>query len=293
MQETAALKFVSILTGQSGSQIYDYSRQLDSAGNIRDLIKSNNVLPILADEIAQSFFRRAGNTVNKGEDMIKSLSNEVPQAAMGTLIGTTNANDFSSREQVIRRIYYLQVDNSLDTKDKKKSGKSKEYLRKIYDGPDDSLFRDFTARFAADIRDNKEIFRIDDFLCNARKIFLEYYAVCNIEVPRYFPRGLFNDYSNRKVDIWRNLFFANKKYFIVNGDIIQVNIDEIFRNSRNAKDQKEKLLNHLDEICFADKPDIGVNWFLRKDEFFRFIDYEPNAFETAKNFLQRFFPVNR
>ena len=290
--KTTALKFVSILTGQTGSQIYDYSRQLDSAGNIRDLIKSNNVLPILADEIAQSFFRRAGNTVNKGEDMIKSLSNEVPQAGMGTLIGTTNANDFSSREQVIRRIYYLQVDNSLDTKDKKKSGKSKEYLRKIYDGLDDSLFRDFTARFAADIRDNKEIFTFEDFLCNARKIFLEYYAVCNIEVPRYFPRGLFNDYANKKVDIWRKLFISHKNCFRVKGDVIQVNIDEIFRNSYNVKDQKEKLLNCLDETCFVENSDIGVSWFLRKKEFFKFIDYEQGTFESVTNFLQRFLPGN-
>lgn len=106
-----------------------------------------------------------------------------------------------------------------------------------------------------------------------------------MEVPDYFPREIFSDYESRKVETWRSFFYANRKYFTDKGDVLQVNIDEIFRNSGNVKEQKDRLVNFLDETCFASDFGVGVHWFLRKDEFYRFIGYQPPLFERAKNYL--------
>ena len=284
--KSTALEFIARLLGQHGDKkFYDYSKELDKAGIVLGLLQSNNLMPVFTDEVNLNFFKR-NSSPSRGEDMIKSLSNEVPKEPQGTFIGTTNLKDFSSSSQVIRRIYFIGVDNIFD---KSREYETKKYLRKLYEGLTDDLFRDFTFRFANAIRNNDEIYLIEDFLSLTRKIFLDYYAESNIQVPEYFPRQIFHDYEDRKAAEWRQLFFANRQCFIDKGDTIQVNIDEIFRNSRDAKNKQNKLLNFLDEVCLASDSGIGVNWFLRKEEFYKFINYQPTFFESAKNSLQKIF----
>ena len=183
-------------------------------------------------------------------------------------------------------ILILQLRRISSMFDSKRKRESVEYLNKIYAGLDDELFKDFTFRFAQAIYDNAEIFNIEDFLALTRKIFLSYYAESGVEVPKYFPREIFYDYEKRKVETWRKLFFANKNCFIDNGDTIQVNIDEIFRNSTNVKAQKDKLINFLNETCIASDFGIGVNWFLKRDEFYKFIDYQPTFWEKCRKFFK-------
>lgn len=284
--KSTALRFVANLMGQRGKQIYEYAKELDRAGIIYGLITSNNLMPIFADEVGLSFFK-GSNSQFKGEAMIKSLANDISNEPTGTFIGTTNAPEFSASEQVIRRIYYLEVSSKFEKKNIR--NESTLYRMKIYDELDDELFKDFTFRFSDAIRNNEEIFTIDDFLSLTRKIFLSYYNECAMDVPNYFPHKIFSDYKNKKVDTWRKLFFGNKDCFIIRDKEIQVNIDEIFRNSTNAKNQKEMLLNFLDETCLETTLGVGVNWFLKKEEFYKFIGYEPTTFEKTKNFLQKIF----
>lgn len=283
--KSTALEFIAKLLGQHGKKFYDYPRELDKAGIVYGLLKSNNLMPVFADEVSLSFFRRNVSPY-KGEEMIKSLSNEVPKEAQGTFIATTNLKDFSSSSQVIRRIYFIGVDNIFD---KSREYEAKKSLRKLYEGLSDDLFKDFTYRFGEAVRNNEKYFKIKDFLSFTRKIFLDYYAESKVEVPEYFPRQIFHDYEDRKATEWRQLFFANRNCFIDKGDTIQVNIDEIFRNSRDAKNKQDKLLNYLDEVCLASDSGIGVNWFLRKKEFYNFIDYKPTWLESAKHSLQKIF----
>lgn len=285
--KSTALRFVSRLLGQHDDQIYDYARELDSAGNVLELITSNNLMPIFADEVSLKFFRKAGNSTRTGEDMIKSLSNEVSDEPRGTFIGTTNAQEFSAVEQITRRIYYIEVSSKFDMK--RRRNESIEYLRQINNEIDDELFKDFTFKFSEAIRNNEEIFTLEDFLSLTRKIFLSYYDECNMEVPSYFPREIFQDYESKKISAWRRLFFSSKNSFIDKGKEIQVNIDEIFSNSPNVKNQKDMLKNFLDETCMLPEFDVGGKWFLRKKEFYKFIGYEPTTFESAKNFIQRIF----
>jgi len=283
--KSTALEFIGRLLGQHGKKFYDYPRELDKAGIVYSMLQSNNLMPVFADEVSLSFFRRNVSPY-KGEEMIKSLSNEVPKEAQGTFIATTNLKDFSSSSQVIRRIYFIGVDNIFD---KSREYETKKYLRELYEGLTDDLFKDFTFRFTNAIRDNEEIFKIEDFLSLTRKIFLHYHSECKMKVPEYFPQQIFHDYEYRKTTEWRQLFFANRQCFIDKGDTIPVNIDEIFRNSRDAKNKQDKLLNYLDEVCLASDSGVGVNWFLRKDEFYKFINYQPTFFETAKTSLQKIF----
>ena len=284
--KSTALHMTARLIGQSADNVFDYAKDLDKADALYPMITSNNLMPILADEVSQSFFKRQANTRRKGEDMIKSLANTVPEEPIGTMIGTTNASDFSSSGQVVRRIYYIEVSNKFDSARK---AESMEYLRNIYDDLDDSLFRDFTYRFTEAIRNNEEIFDLDDYLLMTRKIFWQYYDETGLEIPNYFPLKIFRDYENRKVETWRRFYFANKAHFIDEGEMLKVEIDEIFKNSNNKAKQKETLLNFLDESCLAADSTIGVHWFLKKDAFYKFIDYTPSVIENAKSFLGKWF----
>ena len=114
--KSTALEFIARLLGQHGlKKFYDYSSELNKAGIVLGLLQSNNLMPVFADEVSLNFFKR-NSFPTRGEDMIKSLSNEVPKEPQGTFIGTTNLKDFSSSSQVIRRIYFIGVDNFIDYK---------------------------------------------------------------------------------------------------------------------------------------------------------------------------------
>ena len=285
--KSTALRFTANLLGQRGKQIYDYSRELDGAGIVSSLIQSNNLMPVFADEVSLNFFKRS-NSPRKGEDFIKGCANIIPDEPMGTFIGTTNLSEFSSSGQVIRRIYYVEVSSIFDSSLKRES---LAHLKNIYDGLSDDLFRDFTHRFADAVKANEKLFTIEDFLSLARKIFLRYYEESKIKVPSYFPQKIFRDYDVRKVSTWRNLFFANRSAFIDKGDVLQVNIDEIFKNSNNAEKQKDKLMNFIDETCLISDAGISVNWFLKKKEFYRFIEYSPTMLEIAKNSIRNIIAI--
>ena len=122
-----------------------------------------------------------------------------------------------------------------------------------------------------------------------RKIFWQYYEETGLEIPDYFPLKIFRDYEDRKVDTWRRFFLANKAHFIDEGEMLKVEIDEIFKNSNNKAKQKETLLNFLDESCLATDSTIGVHWFLKKEAFYKFIDCTPTVIENAKSFFGKWF----
>lgn len=126
--KSTALRFAANLMGQRGQEIYDYSKELDKPNILYNLIKSNNLMPVFVDEVGTSFFK-GGVSPTKGENLIKSLSNEIPSEPMGAFIGTTNASEFSAPSQVMRRIYYIEVSSKFDTK--KRRSKSITYLKKL------------------------------------------------------------------------------------------------------------------------------------------------------------------
>lgn len=282
--KSTLLNFIAGLLGESGSSIYDYARHLDTAGKLMDLLESSNLLPIITDELSNSFFGKSSSP-RKGENLVKLLSNTVPEHSMGTLIGTTNYADFSSAGQVIRRIYYLEVNNMFDSKKKKES---MNVLRDLNDGISDTLFRDFSYRFATELRNRSEVFQIDDFMILTRRIFKDYYKECSLTPPKYFPEKRFLDYETRKKLVWKQLYFStDKEYFKDNGDILQVNIDALLKNTTgSAQKKKTQLFDYMDETCWATDAGIGMYWFLKKKEFFRFIEYEPSIIRKTLDFFK-------
>ena len=67
---------------------------------------------------------------------------------------------------------------------------------------------------------------------------------------------------------------------------------QFFVSSAAAVIQESQLRWNLSPdfwVCLASDSGVGVNWFLRKKEFYNFIDYKPTFFESAKNSLQKIF----
>lgn len=141
--KTTALEFISLLLGNNGIKYFKYAKDISQAGPLFDFFNSDNLFPILADEIEPSFFHKS-SSARKGESFIKSVSNDL-STPHPVLIGTTNLREFSSSSQILRRIYYLEINNVFDSS---KKTQSMEYLNNIIEDIDDSLFRDFLYRFS-------------------------------------------------------------------------------------------------------------------------------------------------
>lgn len=275
--KTTALEFASLLLGNNGKRYFKYTQEVAGAGVLVDLFHSSNLFPILVDEIEPSFFHK-NNSPRKGEGFIRHVANDLA-GTHPVLIGTTNKTDFSSSEAVIRRIYYLEINNRFD--DHKKA-ESMEYLENIMQDTDDSLFRDFTYRMSNHIKNNDVFYKIDDILYRAREIFKDYYTECGMDIPAWFPNQIFEDYEVRKVSVWKNLFETYPNYFKDNGDTLFVYIDEICKNSK--RNQRETLLNFLDDTCIKEN---NVVLELHKEKFYQFINYKNrlNIFQQIKNLI--------
>ena len=245
-----------------------------------DYFNTENTYPILVDEVEPNFFHRS-NSPKKGEALIKYVSNSLTKN-YPAFIGTTNLRDFSTNSQVIRRIYYLEINNVFAENNKLESD---QYLNEIIEDIDDHLFRDFTYRFKDAINNDEEFYQPGDLLFKGREIFKEYYREAGVPVPEWFPHAPFNDYQARKKLVWRNLYDANTDYFEENQKgTIYVRIDDIFKNSKSWKD-REKMLNFLDDTCIIENNAVLE---LNKERFYDFIDYHPNRtlLEKVRNMMR-------
>jgi len=275
--KTTAIEFIALLMGQR-RQHYMHYADVSTVGVLHDMLQSSNLTPIIVDEVDNSFFH-GKNTTRAGANMIKNLANKLPDHPAPVFIGTTNLDEFSASEQVIRRIYYLECSNFFDKTKKEEAG---NLLVEIDELVDDSLFRDFCFRVSTAIRNHETIFHQSDFLSFAREIFQHYYEEAEIDVPSYFPKALFDDYSSRQSLKWRNIYTTMPQHFKVDGDNLNVYIDEICRYSK-GRNQKQMLRDYLRDSCLRD--DSGVVWQLDKDEFFRFIglDKKGGILQRIKN----------
>lgn len=263
--KTTALEFVSLLLGNNGKRYFKYAKEVSKAGILFDYFNTENVFPILVDEIEPNFFYKS-TSLNKGEGFIKYVSNDL-NTKHPVLIGTTNLRDFSSNSQVLRRIYYLEINNVFD--DNKKS-EAMDYLNGIISDIDDSLFRDFIFRMSIAIKNQEQFYKTDDVLYKAREIFMEYFREAEIDIPKWFPNRPFKDYEVRKVNVWRNLFDAHREYFKENEkDTLYVYIDDILKNMKSKK-EKDSIINFLDDTCIIENNAILE---LDKEKFYNFIGY--------------------
>jgi len=277
--KTTALEFIGLLLGNNSPYYIPYSliqsgRTVDK-NKLESYFDSEYLAPILVDEIPSSFF-----TGKTGENIIKEISNNTT-GKHPVMIGTTNVREFNTTSQVLRRIYYIQVDSEFNTKEF--NAESKKYLNEIESEIDNSLFKDFSYRIAEKIKNEEILYKENDCLFLAREIFKEYYKECGMNVPEWFPHQPFYDYEERGKEIWKNIYENNRDAFIEKDDgTIYVNTSIIFNNPR----ERENIVNYLGIGCVKEDSQILL---LNGDIFYNYIGVKPrNSFiSTIKKYIKR------
>lgn len=271
------LSFVSRLISNHSCDDYLQYKDIDKAGILEGLFEENNIFPILVDEMSEKFFNSTAKS--KGEIFIKHIANS-RDGKHPALIATTNTSNFNVPEQVLRRIYYIQVDKTFDDSRKVKSD---VYYFDIISKVDNALFMDFCLRVCEVIKSGDKIYQdSSDCLWIARKIFKDYYRETGLEVPEYFPTAPFNDYKIRGKNMWKTLLNENQEIFRYNkeDDLLIVTLNNIMNDN-----EKQNYLNYIDVACI--KEDMGLHTILHAALFFDWLDMK-NPFARKRNWFSRF-----
>lgn len=263
--KTHLLRFISILLGAGGD--FYYYEQLGPSG-IRALIEQQDnptpsVFPVLIDEIDKEYFSGTGN---RGEGMLKFLADEL-SATHPCLIGTTN-NTFRANNQVVRRMYYLEVTAAFVEESR---AQSEHFFQEVVGGLDAGLFKDFTLRVQDKMRDVNAYYDGHDFLEPARAVFRDYYHMAGLELPVWFPTEVLQDYYDRGRRIWQDLYHKNRRSFSVEGERIKVDLRDLFGEGFE-KYTSLKLLPA--QVVLEDQ---GI-LILRRKEFRKFLQLKPKRF---------------
>jgi hypothetical protein len=269
--KTTALEFLGKLLDGNVSNFISFE-SLKSANTLENFFYTENLHPILIDEISLSFF-----TGKRGERIIKFVSNQL-SGKHPALIGTTNASGFNIPAQATSRIYYLQIENTFD---KKMKTESSAYLHDILQQVDNKLFGDFSYKLSNKIVNDEKFYEPKDYLTAARDIFRGYYQMCKLEIPDYFPNEPFNDYDERGKLIWKELYRSYKEAFEIQSDnTISIKIENF---SGNIKERQTKI-NYLPIECIIEDEPVLV---VEKGTFFSFLDLEKE--ETLFKKFKRLF----
>ncbi|PTX61308.1 NgoFVII restriction endonuclease [Melghirimyces profundicolus] len=254
--KTAVIEFLGMMMGCDPH--YRWYTDFKSEVHLRSFFESEWIMPLLIDEIPDRFF-----TGKRGEELIKHVSNQMFNKHP-CMIGTTNSTKFHSSPQNIRRIYYLQINNTFPEEN---LAESRRYLTRVQSELNASLFKDVTYRMGQKIKNDEPFYTLDDPLSATRQIFLDYYNKVGLEVPPYFPYHRFSDYKERQRNTWRNLYRQFSEHFqLIDGeeDKMVINIHD-FPGTKTDLQQK---VNLLPVECIADNQDLLIVW---TDRFFNFI----------------------
>jgi hypothetical protein len=262
--KTSALEFVGMLMGNDSPFFNPFSaiqkgRTVDKNA-LEGYFGAEYVSPVLIDEIPSSFF-----TGKTGENVIKDISNNT-DGKHPVMIGTTNASEFNTSSQVLRRLYYLQIDSEFNIKER--SIESKRYLNEIKSQIDSSLFSDFTFRVSQKIHNGEFTYKENDCLFMAREIFKEYYEECGLDLPEWFPTQPFFDYEQRGRIIWKTLYINNRDSFIDKNDGTIYVDTNIFKNPT----EKERSVNFLGNGCIKEDNQVLL---LKSEMFYKYIGVKP------------------
>ncbi|GAV24843.1 hypothetical protein ciss_07760 [Carboxydothermus islandicus] len=255
--KTTALEFIGLLLGYKAPYYFE-----SPSGGVKSLspfiqsfFTTENVTPVLMDEVPPNFFN-----ASTGENKIKETSNAALEKHP-TFILTTNAEKVSMAHQVQRRLYYLQIDNPFDTNNFNKE--MKQYLADIKNNASDILFRDFLYRVRGKLNAGQPLFDGENILNLAREIFREYYEMCSLPIPEWFPLKPFDDYVEEGRHKWRLLFEHKREMFIVRKDGKIFVEEKLFSND----EEKKHYIDYLGDGCIERKTPL----VLIKKNFYEFI----------------------
>jgi hypothetical protein len=266
--KTKLLLFINKLLGNN-FEVFNYKDIYTKTQRIiYDLFYTNNIFPILVDEIYDNFFR------GEGERLIKTLTNTLTEPHP-CLIGTSNVG-FSAESQVIRRIYYLHFGSPF-SEDKKIKERAERYFEEKVGIIDDSLFRYFLSEFAKRMPE-EEFFKIEDPLSLSRKIFFDMFSLSGIEVPDFISQSPCGDYYKIGSQEWQAFYLTRKKDFKEMKDggerYLVIDLKSIYE-PRDAEQLKNKLPPSVVKSS-------GTPLILHKYRFLQFIGQE-------EGFLKKFF----
>ena len=266
--KTKLLLFINKLLGNN-FEVFNYKDIYTKTQRIiYDLFYTNNIFPILVDEIYDNFFR------GEGERLIKTLTNTLTEPHP-CLIGTSNVG-FSAESQVIRRIYYLHFGSPF-SEDKKIKERAERYFEEKVGIIDDSLFRYFLSEFARRMTE-EEFFKIEDPLSLSRKIFIDMFSLSEIELPDFISQSPCGDYYKIGSQEWQAFYLTRKKDFKEMKDggerYLVIDLKSIYE-PRDAEQLKNKLPPSVVKSS-------GTPLILHKYRFLQFIGQE-------EGFLKKFF----
>ncbi len=274
--KTTLIKFISRAMGNLGTY-YHYVKQaaLTSMEQINPQIINNflgeeNLMPVFVDEIVKEYFSTtsSGTSLYMGEGYIKSMTN-ARKGPHPCVIATCNT-DFAANAQVMRRVYYIQLNNPFDVSKRKETD---QYFNPIYEEFGDDLYRDFLSRLEAKIRNVYQAGH-DDFLKIGRDIFKSYFNETGTEVPKWLSNTRIDDYYARGKEMWQHLYISRRRGFKINGGELLLDDDIVFGSKMGSGRDKREWLQYLPVgVLIEDKGIVRVN----RERFFEFIGQSKNA----------------
>jgi hypothetical protein len=284
--KTHLLKFISQIMGNNG-HYYHYIKQARLMSNdqinpqvIFNFFNEENLTHIFVDEINKEYFSSTSSATSSymGEAFIKNITNS-KEGIYPAMIATSNT-DFSANAQVMRRIYYIQLNNPFDNNKKTEAA---EYFNSVLFSFGDELFRDFLFRFEKRFKEGVKV-DSDDVLSIGRDIFEEYFSILGIELPQWFSKERIDDYYIRGRNIWRNLYTLRRDGFMENEKENMILLDDevVFGSKLSANKEKREQLQYLPiGVVIEDKGIVKLN----REKFFDFIQVKPKS----KGFIFRLF----
>lgn len=238
-----------------------------------DLFGTENLFPILVDEIYDNFFK------GEGERLIKSLTNILVDPHP-CLLGTSNIG-FSAEAQVIRRIYYLHFESPF-SEDRNLKKNADSYFEEKVGFVDDYLFKVFSFRFIK-LMQNGDYFRLEDPLWGGRRVFRELYEEVGLAIPDFVGERPYGDYYKTGSIEWQALFLTKKDEFKEMKDAGETYLVIDLRSLYDARDA-EQLKNKLPPSVVKSP---GTPMIIYKKRFYDFIGYKEGFGRKIIHFLKR------
>jgi len=284
--KTHLLKFISQIMGNHGSY-YHYTKQAKlSAMNeanpqiIQSFFQEENLTPIFIDEITKEYFSSNSSATSgyMGEGFIKKITN-AKDGKHPCMIASSNT-DFSANSQVMRRIYYIQLNNPFDIS---KKAEMAELFTNLLNEFGTELYRDFVYRIEHILQNDVEI-DMNDILKPARTIFEEYFKMIDSPLPTYFSKSRIDDYYIRGKQMWRDLYYMKFTGFKEDkkNNIILLDDEIVFGIKLSVNRDKLELLQYLPiGVLIEQKGIVKLNY----ENFFAFVELKSKNSGFFKNIL--------
>lgn len=299
--KSSLIKMINKMLGLSDKAYYNFSELASGAQAKANRVKviegrarEDNVYPIIIDEFSIEFFSKA----NYGRDLILNTTNSQVEivSPFPVTIGTTNADGYTLPPEARRRSYYLKIDKKFDDKYKKDSPL---VYKDIYGKMNNDLFTDFSLKMA-DRLDNSDEYEWNhfgdgagkvDFLYQTREIFRDYYKLCSMPLPRYFPTRRYTDDFESNQEKRRKLYKrAGDKEFVFDMETgsLFFNTATIDENKGNYEKPSEVYKQALDQSVLVGTIG-GLDIELDAKAFFEWIDVRNPYIEEYKKYLRDFY----